>query len=75
MLFRSVVSSAVHQDDLCITSALCHSLAPCAVSQLYAMCTESAEFYYPDNTEDVNSDKEIVNFLKESFFVLELKPF
>ena len=26
---------------------------------------ESAEFYYPDDNEDINSDKEIVNFLKE----------
>ncbi|KAK0138668.1 Heparan sulfate 2-O-sulfotransferase 1 [Merluccius polli] len=33
-----VASSAVHQADLCVTSALCYSLAPCAVSQLHAMC-------------------------------------
>ena len=33
---------------------------------------ESAEFYYPDDTED---SEEIVNLLKESLFVLELKPF
>ena len=31
---------------------------------------ESAEFYYPDDNEDINSDKEIVNFLKESLLVL-----
>ena len=36
---------------------------------------ESAEFYYPDDNEDINSDEEIVNFLEESLFVLELKPF
>ena len=36
---------------------------------------ESTEFYYPDDTEDINSDEDIVNFLKESLFVLELKPF
>ena len=36
---------------------------------------ESTEFYYPADTEDINSDEEIVNFLKESLFVLELKPF
>ena len=26
---------------------------------------EESEFYYPDDNEDINSDKEIVNFLKE----------
>src|SRR4029434_5649791 len=51
-----VVSSAVHQEDLCITSALCHSLAPCAVSQLYAMCPGLELVIKPPELGDVCDD-------------------
>ena len=58
-------------------SAVWHKLLLPSSDVIFKMSNieESAEFYYPDDTEDINSDEEIVNFLKESLLVLELKPF